>query len=329
MYPPGTKPPATSTIHRWRPMFWRRMLRGGRAPDADQREWLRGVSARKPRPGRVGVVVAVALTLLLHVAAYLQLIHTERYQKLPVAPRSQMLEVRLIEGSTSTVPSPPPPKRQEAITVHPSLPAPTPPEVTTPVPAPPSPEQPRASAITAHLFDDQGRVVLPAAPASTPATASAFRHGNLDSRHRPSTPQSPIEYQPTVFNQYWVPDGESLLHEAVRKTLVEHTFHLPGGLNVTCVLAPLALAGGCMPTAPEQLNAPLQVENKRNNLASATPLIQPDPESDDGGAEAAASSTPGPAAPSSVAAPASSVAQPARAASTAMDGPMPRDHAGD
>jgi hypothetical protein len=52
-----------------------------------------------------------------------------------------------------------------------------------------------------------------------------------------------IHYQPTIFDKYWTPEGESsidtALRHAVEKTTVSHTFHLPRGVRVKCVALPL------------------------------------------------------------------------------------------
>jgi hypothetical protein len=52
-----------------------------------------------------------------------------------------------------------------------------------------------------------------------------------------------IGYKPTRFEGDWAPEGESsldtALRHAVEKTTVRHTFHLPRGVRVECVVMPL------------------------------------------------------------------------------------------
>jgi hypothetical protein len=58
-------------------------------------------------------------------------------------------------------------------------------------------------------------------------------------------------YKATRFEQYWTPEGESsidtALRRAVEKTTVKHTFNLPRGVRIQCVVMPLfpMMALGC------------------------------------------------------------------------------------
>lgn len=52
-----------------------------------------------------------------------------------------------------------------------------------------------------------------------------------------------VRYRPTRFDPYWTPPGESSLDTALRhaaeKTTLRHTFHLPRGIRIRCVVMPL------------------------------------------------------------------------------------------
>ncbi|MGC1547061.1 MAG: hypothetical protein WA777_00880 [Rhodanobacter sp.] len=63
-------------------------------------------------------------------------------------------------------------------------------------------------------------------------------------------------YKATRFDQYWTPEGESsidtALRRAVEKTTVKHTFNLPRGVRIQCVVMPLfpMMALGCNSADP-------------------------------------------------------------------------------
>ncbi|WP_266168520.1 hypothetical protein [Dyella subtropica] len=93
-----------------------------------------------------------------------------------------------------------------------------------------------------------------------------------------------IGYKATRFEQDWTPEGESsidtALRRAVEKTTVRHTFHLPRGVRVECVVMPLFPMGllGCGNGDPP----PKPVDDKvyeRMKLAPANPLVPPPPAS--------------------------------------------------
>ncbi|BFI95185.1 MAG: hypothetical protein RSP_06950 [Rhodanobacter sp.] len=52
-----------------------------------------------------------------------------------------------------------------------------------------------------------------------------------------------VKYQSTRFDPYWTPPGESSVDTALRhaaeKTTLQHTFHLPRGIRIKCVVMPL------------------------------------------------------------------------------------------
>lgn len=89
-----------------------------------------------------------------------------------------------------------------------------------------------------------------------------------------------IGYKSTRFEKDWTPEGESsldtALRRAVEKTTVRHTFHLPRGVRVECVVMPLFPVGlfGCGNGDPP----PKPVDDKvyeRMKLAPANPLVPP------------------------------------------------------
>jgi hypothetical protein len=102
-------------------------------------------------------------------------------------------------------------------------------------------------------------------------------HGDTDIMSH-GTPN--IGYQPTRFEQDWAPEGESsidtALRHAVEKTTVSHTFHLPRGVRIECMvmpLLPISLFHCGNPDPP-----PTPVDEKvyeRLHMAPANPLLPP------------------------------------------------------
>ena len=102
-------------------------------------------------------------------------------------------------------------------------------------------------------------------------------HGNTEVMSH-GTPN--IGYQATRFEKDWTPEGESsidtALRHAVEKTTMRHTFHLPRGVRVECVVMPLfpmALFGcgdGNPPPQPVD-----DVVYDKMKLAPTNPLVPP------------------------------------------------------
>lgn len=91
-----------------------------------------------------------------------------------------------------------------------------------------------------------------------------------------------IGYKSTRFEKDWTPEGESsidtALRRAVEKTTLRHTFHLPRGVRVECVIMPLFPVAlfGCGNGDPQ----PKPVDEKvyeRMTLAPANPAVPPPP----------------------------------------------------
>ncbi len=104
-------------------------------------------------------------------------------------------------------------------------------------------------------------------------------HGNTEIMSH-GTPN--IGYQATRFEKDWTPEGESsidtALRHAVEKTTLRHTFNLPRGVRVECVVMPLfpvALFGcgdGNPPPKPVD-----DVVYDKMKLAPTNPLVPPAP----------------------------------------------------
>ncbi|MGO4503345.1 MULTISPECIES: hypothetical protein [unclassified Dyella] len=104
-------------------------------------------------------------------------------------------------------------------------------------------------------------------------------HGNTEIMSH-GTPS--IGYTPTRFEKDWTPEGESsidtALRRAVEKTTMRHTFNLPRGVRVECVVMPLfpmALFGcgdGNPPPKPVD-----DVVYDKMKLAPTHPLVPPAP----------------------------------------------------
>jgi hypothetical protein len=102
-------------------------------------------------------------------------------------------------------------------------------------------------------------------------------HGNTEIMSH-NTPN--IGYQSTRFEKDWTPEGESsidtALRHAVEKTTMRHTFHLPRGVRVECVVMPLfpvALFGcGSGDPPPKPVD---DVVYDKMKLAPTNPLVPP------------------------------------------------------
>ncbi|MET0331399.1 MAG: hypothetical protein ABW154_08205 [Dyella sp.] len=92
----------------------------------------------------------------------------------------------------------------------------------------------------------------------------------------------PIGYTPTRFDKDWTPLHESSADTAVRrvaeKMTFKHTFTLPHGVRVDCVISPLGwmIVLGCSPQGPQQTALASSVY-ARLSLAPVQPLVPPAP----------------------------------------------------
>lgn len=68
----------------------------------------------------------------------------------------------------------------------------------------------------------------------------------------------PNNYQPTVFDKYWIPSG-TLLEEWVRRGVKELSIPVPGTkTSIVCVVSILQLGGACYPSNPDINDQPVR-----------------------------------------------------------------------
>lgn len=120
----------------------------------------------------------------------------------------------------------------------------------------------------------QGELGATKRPGSKPAgTVRLMPRGNSDVMTRNS---DRLGYKPTIFDQYWAPDNESILDTFLRhlieKLTVTHTFHLAPGVRVKCALGPMAIFLACGDAdGPRPKSA--KSNDPRLNMAPARPLV--------------------------------------------------------
>lgn len=257
--------------HRWTPLP--PSARGLAPLDAASLALLRRLhwraSPREPRRLWTGL----AFTLLLHLLLGALIVHELRPTPMPQVPATtaSVLQVRLIERATPATPAAPPPP-----------PAPPPrrrpvPRAVPPPAATPAPEPTKQEAMTAHIYDREGRVELPPAPASSapPAYVSGRLQGG-DTRILKHDAGDKYRSKDTRFAPYFPPPGESSVDTAIRhvieKTTKTGTVHLPKGVRVHCSTVLFILPVGCGgdPPAPP----PPTDGDERLNMAPA-PLARP------------------------------------------------------
>jgi hypothetical protein len=91
------------------------------------------------------------------------------------------------------------------------------------------------------------------------------------------------KYQPTVFDKYWTPKGESsvdtALRHAVEKTTVSHTFNLPQGVRIKCAVMPLLPSSlfGCTNPDPPAVPLPQKIYDRLNlpTANASVPKVAP------------------------------------------------------
>lgn len=267
--------PSTPT-HRWdlSPARWR--ARAPRPYDDGARVFLWHLRWRHERPERIRVALIFACVLLLHVLAFALLRQgsVPDFSPPPGEDDAQAMQARLIEPPPAPTVVPVqvlPPVHAKVAPQHARAPRP----VATPKKAMTATLEPTPmSTPPPKIYDRQGDIVLPDAPAPAASAPAADYHAPApQGAEKLMHPHPVMTYTPTKLEKYFEPAAQDPLTKAVEKTTVEHTFNLPFGIHIKCAIAPLALAGGCAPVAPEQLSAPLEVKHKRDNFAPATPLI--------------------------------------------------------
>ncbi|GGK06696.1 hypothetical protein [Luteimonas terricola] len=107
---------------------------------------------------------------------------------------------------------------------------------------------------------------------------------NID-RHGTWLKRPPYDYEPTAFDQFWLP-GEDLLEEWVRRSVTEVLIPIPGTTKtIRCVTVLLALGGGCgivdpnLQEQPAGARKPPDVPFKRELQEDQESLGPPPPES--------------------------------------------------
>lgn len=103
------------------------------------------------------------------------------------------------------------------------------------------------------LFDGEGRPRLPpgtaAAGGGFPPGSDNWSRDQLD-RYGTWAKRPPIGYDPTRFDQYWIPSG-TLLQEWVRRGIKQLAIPIPGTTKkINCTISLLQLGGGCGITDP-------------------------------------------------------------------------------
>jgi hypothetical protein len=168
----------------------------------------------------------------------------------PVA-RQDALEIRFFtrRAAPAAVAPPPaltPPPRLPKVFVHREPPAPDAMHLQSP---PPSPVP------TPHLFDAQGRVLLPAGAASAAPPIAGYvpnlPQGDAQVMHH----DDPVRYTATRFQEYFPPPGENLGQSMVRhvvdKVVHSTAVNLPHGVHLKCqTLLGIPIPNCIMPPAP-------------------------------------------------------------------------------
>lgn len=216
---------------------------------ARRREW------GSPWPHRI----ALTGTLLLHVFLVWVLNVTSRVPERAPAPEDDVLEFVLIEAPPPPSPPEPAPETDSPETAQaPSRPVVTPPQppprpirrrrvvrdapMTAVDVAPSTPDAPKP-----RLFRGDGGVNVDAELVAKIDAANdavvEYRLPDLEKSGRFLRPP-PVDYEPTSFDKYWVPD-EDLLQEWSRKGVREVAFRVPGTrLKVVCAVSVFGM-GGC------------------------------------------------------------------------------------
>lgn len=240
------------------------------------RDW-RARSARQQLRWRESPVtqrtrrIALALVLLLHGLFAAVAWYGMRPATRPVAPATpdQLMQVRFFDTELA-------PAARSAVPPPPPLLLPPPPRPPRTPPVPPAKDAlvvqpPPVAASAPRLFDQHGRPLLPAAPASasTPGYVQRMPQGDTGIMQH----DSPIKYRATRFADDWNRGGSSVddaLQKVVDKTTVKKTIRLPGGIRIHCAISLAMLAGGCGGDPPPPPSA--KDGDERLNMAPATSL---------------------------------------------------------
>jgi hypothetical protein len=195
--------------------------------------------------------IALAISLLLNAGFIVIADLAMRPQSRDFPPRTQPIEVRLIElAAPPQAPAFEPPSQPLVL-----LPTPTPPPRRAAPPraivsfAQPAEATPRvdtqapSEAQPLRLVDRDGRILLPDAAASPMASSRSLQASDAPLRDAFAR-RNPVPYTPTRFDKYFPPVDETLGGEIVRKTTITHTFLTPWGTQITCTTM-FFVIGGC------------------------------------------------------------------------------------
>lgn len=108
------------------------------------------------------------------------------------------------------------------------------------------------------LFNADGSPRLADAPAAPARNAPGTVEQNIADLDRAGTwlKRPPYDYQPTMFDRFWVP-RETLLQEWVRKGIKKISIPIPGTkLKLDCVVSALQLGAGCGLSNPDVNDQP-------------------------------------------------------------------------
>ncbi|MEP6897960.1 MAG: hypothetical protein ABI870_05470 [Rhodanobacter sp.] len=260
--------------HRWAPPDLQPRPHGLTPLDASTRALLRQMRWRKAPHDRRLLWLAFAVALLLH-ACFIVVVWREMRPPLIVSvvrvQLDQAIQVRFIAPSQPAVAPPPP----ALASPPPSRPAPAP----RALPRKPEPVAkdamtiqlpPTKPAAAAHLFDENGQPLLPAASSAPPAPTPGYVQHLPTGDSRIMQHDNPINYQATRFDGDWA-RGSAIdrgLQKLVDKTTVKKTVRLPGGVRVHCAV--FLLFGGCSGEAPSPPSA--KDGDERLSMAPAKPL---------------------------------------------------------
>ena len=137
---------------------------------------------------------------------------------------------------------------------------------------------PGTSGTSDGLFNADGSVRLPgalgseAAPGAGPPGSSQAQRSDAD-RAAKWLARPRIDYEPTMFDEYWKPTNESLLAEWVRRSVREVEIPIPGtSKKVRCVVSVLMAGGACtlfdpnLNEQPASARPPPDIPVKRNPI---------------------------------------------------------------
>ncbi len=231
---------------------------------------------------RLALVAALALHALffLGLRSWTQL-HFE------VPPENDVIHLRLIDAQPDRVPaapdSVPVPLARMPVESHADTGKPAPSSMA-PLPLPSAaPVEPAARSDTLaaagplDLLDRGGSALLPEQAGDETPSKFGFRPRRRSFARDPMVHQSPLPYEATPFDRYWVADDETLLDEWVRKASKQTTYDTVHGTRITCQYFLFLSACGWGPiprVSIEELRA-MRVSPPLPRNSADDPYVQP------------------------------------------------------